>query len=454
VNQRIIRPQAGPQEAFLSSSADIVIFGGAAGGGKTYGLLMEPLRHVHNPQFNGVIFRQQSTQVRSGGGLWDTSQEIYIATGARPRETTLEWLFPSGAKLQFAHMEHLKDRLKYQGAQFAYIGWDEMTHFSKQQFFYMLSRSRSMSGVRPYVRGTCNPDPDSFVKDLILWWLDENGEYADLSKSGVIRWFVHSNDQMHWADRPDELVKKFPKSMPKSFTFIPSSVYDNKILLETDPEYLANLMALPRIERERLLGGNWRVRASAGDYFKERWFPIVEAPPVVRARVRGWDRAATKPSMENPDPDWTAGVLMSVDKQGRYFIEDVVRFRDTARQVKLAVINTATRDGDDTWIGLLHDPGQAGKVEIAGYIDDLGGYPIETVPELPGRTKEVKAATLSVQAEAGNIYLVRGDWNRAFIDELVNFPLGAKDDQLDGAYACYKVLKDRAPSIHNHMADW
>ena len=100
-----LRPQEGPQEAFLSSPADIVIYGGSAGGGKTYALLMEPLRHINNPGFGAVIFRRESTQITNEGGLWDTAATIYPPLGGQPRVTPkMLYRWPSGAKVGFGHL--------------------------------------------------------------------------------------------------------------------------------------------------------------------------------------------------------------------------------------------------------------------------------------------------------------------------------------------------------------
>src|SRR5215217_5582345 len=163
------KPQPGPQTAFLSSKADVCIYGGAAGGGKSYALLLEPLRHYNNPNFGTVIFRRYATEVRNQGGLWDESQKMYANFGARPREAFLDWKFATGMKVKFAHLQNDMTVFHYQGAQIPLIGFDELTHFSATQFFYMLTRNRSSSGVRGYVRATCNPDPDSWVRDFIDW---------------------------------------------------------------------------------------------------------------------------------------------------------------------------------------------------------------------------------------------------------------------------------------------
>lgn len=154
-------PQKGRQTDFLSTKADIAIYGGSAGAGKSFALLLEPLRHFHNPKFGGVIFRRNSTQVRNQGGLWDESVQIYTPLKATAKQSYLEWIFPSGGKMKFAHLENEASVYDWQGSQIPFIGFDEVTHFTEKQFFYMLSRNRSMSGIPGYVRATCNPDTDS-----------------------------------------------------------------------------------------------------------------------------------------------------------------------------------------------------------------------------------------------------------------------------------------------------
>src|SRR5690606_33009920 len=124
----------------------------------------------------------------------------------------------------------------------------------------------------------------------------------------VLRWFARDGDDMVWFGSEAEAIEAYPDRRPLSFTFIPARLSDNPA---GDPTYYDRLMALPRVERERLLGGNWDIRPAAGDYFQRGWFEIVEAVPSnVVASVRAWDKAATSPSDANSDPDWTRGVLM------------------------------------------------------------------------------------------------------------------------------------------------
>jgi hypothetical protein len=323
-----IRPQPGPQEAFLGATTDIAIYGGAAGGGKSFALLMEPLRHIALPGFAAVFFRRSTTQIRNPGGLWDESGKLYGPLGLRPRPSTLEWLHPNGARIKLAHLEHETTVYDWQGAQVPLLCFDELTHFTQGQFFYMLSRNRSLCGVRPYVRATTNPDADSWVANLIAWWIDQDTGLPIPARAGVPRWFVRDGDELCWADEPTALMDIYGRhALPKSLTFIPALVTDNAVLMAADPGYLANLMALPMVERLRLMEGNWKVRPAAGLLFRRSWCEVVDAAPATLTTVRYWDMAATEKTGAN-DPDWTVGVKLGRDPAtGLYYLLDAVRLR-------------------------------------------------------------------------------------------------------------------------------
>lgn len=433
------QPQEGPQERFFESEADIVIYGGGAGGGKTFAELLEALRHSEVPGFTSVIFRRTHPQITAPGGLWDTSQEIYRPLGLIPRQSASEWFDPvSRARIKFAHMQHLKNMYDWQGSQICYIAFDELTHFEEQMFFYLLSRNRSMCGIRPYMRATCNPDPDSWVRKFIAWWIDDDTGYPIPERDGVVRWMAREKGEVVWADTREELVKRGMD--PKSVTFIAANVYDNPKLLEKDPGYVASLKALPTHERARLLGGNWNVRASAGSYFKRQMFEIVDAAPALPDhQVRYWDRAATEQNEINSDPDATAGVHMSV-KDGVYYIHDVRRFFAGPGEVQLAIRTVASQQKHCT-IALEQDPGAAGKSEVHNLISYLRGFRVEAV--LATKAKEVRARPFSSQCTARNVKLVRAPWNEAFLAELEAFPTkGVHDDQVDAASGAFNFLND------------
>ena len=442
-NEDKIAPQLGPQEAFLMTDADIAIYGGAAGGGKTYALLLEPLRHIDNPDFGAVIFRRDAVQITNEGGLFDTSFSIYASIEGLPKLSPhRQWTFPSGSTITFNHLHNEYDVNDWQGAQIPLIGYDELTHFEESQFWYMLSRNRSMCGVKPYVRATCNPDADSWVAKLVAWWIDQDTGYPIPERSGIIRYFVRVDSKMIWADTRQELINDYPGLIPKSFTFIPATLDDNVILINNDPEYRANLMALSRVERERLLMGNWKIKHSAGTYFPTECVQIISAIPTdVTMWVRRWDLAATEPSEVNPSPSATASVLMGRRSNGRLVIADGISLRKPANIIRDVILNTAQQDRafhKRVTTVIPQDPGQAGKDQSASLIAHLYGYIVKAVRETG--PKATRAEPLSAQWQAGNVDIVEGFWNRDYLREMASFPSEEKtthDDYVDASSGAF-----------------
>src|ERR1700719_797405 len=212
-----ISAQPGPQTEFLRSPADICIYGGAAGCGKTVGLILEPLRHVGRvANFTAVFFRRTTPQITNPGGLWDESQNFYSRLGGTPHLRAQEWRWPCVGKIKFSHLQLATSVYDWQGAQITLICFDELTHFTAHQFFYLLSRNRSTCGVRPYIRATCNPDADSWVAEFLAWWIDQETGLPIPERAGVLRHFIRVSEKTIWADRPEELVQqmKLPQDLP------------------------------------------------------------------------------------------------------------------------------------------------------------------------------------------------------------------------------------------------
>lgn len=457
-----LSPQAGPQTMFMASSADIIVYGGAAGGGKTYVLLLEALRHKDVKGFGSVIFRHNYNQITAEGGLWDASQKIFsqVPDAHSRKSPKLHWIFDGGSKLNFAHIEREEDLQSWQGTEIAYIGFDELTHFSKHQFLYMLSRNRTTCGIKPYMRATCNPDADSWVADLISWWIDQDTGYPIPERSGIIRWMVVISDVIHFFATKREAIRYAIDAgiaedkaaiMPKSFTFIASSIEDNKKLLEADPGYMANLLALTEVDMERLLKGNWKIKASAGKYFLRSQVTMIERPPDdIIMWCRAWDLAATDED-EDGDADFTSGVLMGLRKGGTVVVLHVINQRIKAGDVEKLVYNTAVSDrakyGFQYVVRIPQDPGQAGKVLAAYYVKLLTGFNIKTVPV--SGSKELRATPFATQWQQGNVEVLIGDWNDMYFSQLESFPESKHDDMVDASSDSFTELTGDGFDIDN-----
>ena len=218
---------------------DEAFYGGAAGGGKSEALVIEALRQVHIPYYKGIIFRKTYPQLEE---LIDKSLHYYKLAfpGAQYNAGKHIWSFPSGAQILFRSMPHLADRTNYQGHAYDFIGFDELTHFTWDEYSYLFSRNRPNGpGTRVYTRATANPGGigHGWVKDR----------------------FVSVAPPMTtiWEEVPITFPDGHVEMRKKSRIFVPSTVFDNKILLENDPDYLTRLASMPDAERRALLYGDW-----------------------------------------------------------------------------------------------------------------------------------------------------------------------------------------------------
>ena len=425
--------------------------------------------------------------------------------GAVPKKTPKPaFIFPSGAKVTFDHLERYADCLSYQGSQIVFIGFDELSHFDEEVFWYMLSRNRSDSGIPGYIRATTNPDPDSWVRTFIDWWIGPDG-LAIPERSGKIRWMIRINGEVVWGDSRMELLRRqfdgeitavdkthtetdelfvpdetdskiqviiepgkegvlyvvtqtkqffqwtgseYRKLMPpKSVTFICSTLQDNAILMKNDPSYLANLKALPLVEQERLLGGNWNIRPAAGLYFPRNKANIIEEIPTDLVRVvRAWDLAGTEDKKNNnPEdgPAYTAGVLIGKRKTGKIVILDVINRRLNSSEVRNLVLNTAKADKaaykSKYRIRMNQDPGQAGVDQKEQYIKLLSGFSVNI--ERESGSKEVRAEPLSAQWINGNVEVLNRAWTGEYLAQLDGFPDRKFKDMADASNTGFLELE-------------
>ena len=417
-------------------------------------MILEPLRHATRvTNFTAVFFRRTTPQITNPGGLWDESQEFYPRVGGTPHVGMREWRWPRGGKIKFSHLQFDSTVYDWQGAQITLICFDELTHFTAHQFFYMVSRNRSTCGVKPYIRATCNPDADSWVADFLGWWINPETGLPIPERAGVLRYYVRVAEKTIWADRPEELVQYLPQPedlppsidppRPISVTFIPATVFNNPILLRANPEYYAWLLSLPTLERERLLGGNWKIRPAAGLYFKREWCAIVDEVPADLDVVRYWDLAATEKTELN-DPDWTVGIKLGRDRSGGYYLFDLVRARANPGDVEQLLRNTAEQDGNRVHIGFGRDPGQAGKSQALHLARALDGFTVTPAPE--SGDKLTRFGPFSSQCRAGNVKIRRGVWNEELFRVLEGFPDLAHDDEVDACSGAMEMLNPQMKS--------
>lgn len=337
----IIKPQAGFQEDVLACPADIAIIGGAAGVGKTFSLLLESLKHIEDPDFGAVYFRKNMQLIRAEGGLWDESLKLFPKFEGEPLESILKWHFPDptldgkrGASIQFRGIENENDLSNWQGSQIPLIIFDELTEFTQKMFFFMISRNRGMCSIKPYVRASCNPDPDSWVANFIAWWIDQDTGYPIKERAGKLRYMLNYKDQIVWGNTKEEVIKKCPdafndpkfiesgiknEDLIKSVTFIPGDIYDNKILLQHDPGYLGSLNSMDEADQARFLHGNWKVRADGMGLYSDKAIEAMfvdaedfeEKDPI----LIGWNK--DKPIYVDPDDYRNNFITCDAAKFGR-----------------------------------------------------------------------------------------------------------------------------------------
>lgn len=479
-NILVIRPQAGFQEKFLSTGADIAVGGGAAGGGKSYALTISPLRNICIPGFRSLTLRRESTQLFSGGGLWDVASQMYSAFGTSPRRTPKAvHIFPSGASVEFGHLNKEDSVRAFDGAQYCDINFDELQHFLESQFWYMLSRNRSTCSAVSKVRATCNPDPDSFLRKLIDWYIDEESGYPIEERSGVIRYFVRENEELDWYDTYEAAFEKHKTGILegelyiKSFTFIRSTIDENPALLLNDPSYKANLASGKNYEKERLLKGNWNVRPAQGELFhKDVWGEpiLIRHLPRMKHLARYYDRASSLVTEKNSDPDYTSSTLAGVGVDNNLYIIDVTNERLTPFQIESKIQESYYNDFNmfpyvSCQVWMQEDMGSAGAAERAYMTRSLQEKGINLLWDKKGAKnklsywnplatalEESRKEELEHAGDASyrTVFIVADTpanrWNRSFINQLslvTDGTQGGHDDMADSSSGAFKILAPR-----------
>jgi predicted phage terminase large subunit-like protein len=358
------------------------------------------------------------------GNMWDESMKMYPYIGSQTNLALLRHTFRSGAMVQFNHLQYESDVYSHKGDQLTTLLLDELTSFTEFQFWYMITRLRSVAGLSCRCYATTNPDATSWVRALIEWYLLPNG-IADPKKAGKIRYLYHEDDGItHWASTREELARRceIPVEWVRSFAFIPATIEDNQILLQSDPSYVGRLSP-SRIERERLLHGNWNVKTE-GKIFKQEEFRSFVIEPKFKLKIITIDTA----SKTKEASDYSVLQCWGLGEQGIYLIAQL-RGKWKLPELELMAIAFAEQFRDA--LIFIEDIG-AGTALIQR-LERLIKRPI--MPITRTRDKFSRAYECQAWVEQSYVFLnPTADYYLPFIGEVTAFTADdshAHDDQVD-----------------------
>ena len=378
--------------------------------------LMAALQFVDIPGYSAILFRKTYADLSLPGALIDMSKQWLMpfveAKEVSWSEKEKRYVFPSGASLSFGYLESANDCYRYQGAEFQYIGMDEVTHIDPANYRYLFSRLRKPKSLNVPLRFRATANPGG-----------QFGEYY--------------------------YNRFFKEGKENGRVFIGAGLDDNPYL--DAEQYKESLSELDPVTREQLLNGNWEIKGS-GDMFSRHWFQVVPEDDVPQAAqsVRFWDFAATDPkkrkSKDKREPDWTVGFKMSY-YQGMYWIRDIVRVQKTPAEAEKLMAMTAEQDGYSCAIRMEQEPGSSGQMTVDHIGKDVvPGYDFKGI--LTSGSKVERARAASSAAERGVIFITQRCRNLLpFFDELDIFPFGVHDDTIDGLSGSFNHF--RKPAIQH-----
>lgn len=386
-----------------------ILFGGAAGGGKSDGLLMAALMFVCYPNYHAIMFRQTYTDLALPDSLMDRADKWLRGTDAHWDDKTKTWVFPSGATLTFAYLQGPRDKYRYQGAAFQFIAFDELTQFKEQDYLFLFSRLRkSVNDPIPLrMRSASNP-------------------------GGVGHDWVKS---------------RFIETEGSDITFIKSLLTDNPFL---DQEaYRQSLAKLDPVTRRQMEEGDWDVGLE-GEMFKRHWFPLVPGVDTryTKHRVRFWDLASTAPGDATKDPDFCASCLMGMAAIDDYCISDITNVRYNESETEAFIASVVHSDGPGVIQVFEREGGSDGKLLHEAWKKTiLKGVISEFIPSR--HSKIIRAKLPSAAAERGEIKLLEAEWNKMLLDQLTKFPNVLHDDITDCVSGSFTYLQRYVSTVKN-----
>lgn len=404
---------------------------------------MDFLKYTTDPKFRGLVTRRLTPQIHGPGGIFETfvslHREVYgDKLKIKKRDGIIE--YPSGASVAFRHCQYEEDKHSFQGWQLSASLLDEAQQLTESMVVYIMSRLRTEAKMKPKMRMTCNPaGKGHWLTRWLEWYLLPDG-LPDPDKCGKTRWFTMRDNEMMWADSKEELQSLIPNCSPLSFTFISANVYDNPVLMKRQPEYVAWLEGQDRETKEALLYGNWYVTKQHEGYFKRKWTPVVDTPPFTGKRFRGFDFAGSVADEVNKDPDYTATVLMSKSRDGKYCIEHAHRMRERFHTVEEWLLTLSRSEPDDITYVIPVDAGSSGKAyarTIQQKLAETGRHCI--LHPTGNKSKLIRFRPFASVCQSGAVEVVSASWNDWFWDELEQFKGDGKqhDDALDAAVSAF-----------------
>ena len=392
---------------------------GAAGGGKSVFLLMAALQYVDTPNYAAILFRRTFSDLMLPGALIPMSQQWlqpWIEKGlVQWKDKEKKYIFrESGATLSFGYLENGGDHFRYQGAEFQFIGFDEVTHIIPESYRYMFSRLRRKKGINAPLRVRASANP--------------GGEFGDYYYD---RFFV---------DNVDENTGK------KKRIFLQAGLNDNP---HVDAEaYREALAELDPITRAQLEDGNWEIRPK-GDLFDKSWLLTIDyaSIPTYTRWVRFWDLAAIDPkykkkNADKREPDWTIGFKLGM-ADGCYYVGDIIKVQKSPGDVEKLVYNTAVADGYPCAIRMEEEGGSSGIANTQRYAREiLQGFNFAAVK--PVVSKIERARPVAAACQVGSVFVSNRCRNLLdFYAQLEAFPNGAKDDIVDGFSGAFAYFKPK-----------
>jgi phage terminase large subunit-like protein len=391
---------------------------------------------VDDPKSNCLMYRRTNPQL--DGGFWPNGRAIwtglpdYAPAWLKPkniREQKKEIILGNGAKIKYQQAENTARACDdAQGQELTLITVDEATQHDMVFLKYLMSRLRSPSRHFSRMVMSCNPNPDHPIREMIDWYIGEDG-FVIPERDGKIRYFISENDEFLWGNSREELGEKYNieesrwESKILSFSFVSGTIYDNPIMIEMNPSYLAFLEGLNEVDKAQLLHGNWNARPKGANYWVRDWvkpITLAEMPDNV-VTVRAYDLAATERSQANKWPDPTACGKLSRCKDGYYymqgdyhkdFYDDVLdiygQFCKRSGDRDNHIIKQAIHDGDDCLICLPVDAGAAGKTTYEAMSAKIGmaGFRVKPDPTPNNKSKLTRFQNFATNCENGLVYVV------------------------------------------------